>query len=80
MVLSQAWPKRVAARVRAQITASGLSKTKVLELADIPKTTFYRRYNGTDPWDTAQLDRIARALRISPNDLMPVDNADREVS
>lgn len=74
------WSDRVSARARRLIQDSGLSDHKLAELTDIPLTTFRRRKKGVNPWDTAQLESLAQAIKVTPYDLIPDEHARKDAS
>jgi transcriptional regulator with XRE-family HTH domain len=65
------WSQRTTTRLRKAIKASGLSENKLAELAGIPMSTFRRRVRGINPWDTEQIEAVARVLGVTPHDLLP---------
>lgn len=64
------WSLRVTARVRKALKDSGLTDTRIAELSGIPRTTFHRRVTGVDPWNTAQLEAVAKAIEVDPDTLL----------
>lgn len=70
MVSDDAYSRRVAARIRAAIDERKLAYTAVGEEAGIPKSTFERRIKGVNPFDTDEIDAIARVLKVKPESLV----------
>lgn len=54
----------VAERVTAAITAVGETQLGVSEKTGIPRSTLMRRLSGVTPFNTDELDAIARALGV----------------
>lgn len=71
------WSERIATNVRRAIKASGYTEHKIANLAGIPKSTFDRRVRGVNPWTTDELEAVADALEIDPNDLIPQTGRNR---
>lgn len=65
------WSQRVSKRIRQAIDASDLTDYRVAVLTGIPNSTFDRRLDGHFPWNTDEIEKIAKVLKISPDDLMP---------
>lgn len=65
-----AYSRRVAARIRAAIDDKELAYTTIGELAGIPKSTFERRIKGVNPFDTDEIDAVARVLKMTPEELV----------
>jgi lambda repressor-like predicted transcriptional regulator len=57
---------RVTTRVKTAIRKSGLSDNRVSILTGIPRTTFGRLVDGVSPWNTDQLESVAKALEVDP--------------
>ncbi|MFI7191409.1 helix-turn-helix domain-containing protein [Nocardia nova] len=72
------WSQRVATRVRRAVKDSGIAPYRFARLTGIPKTTFDRRLDGVNPWDTEELEAIAKVLGIEPNDLIPPPRAQKK--
>lgn len=68
------WSDDITSRVKRAIDASDFTWHKVAIRAGIPKSNFDRRLRGFNPWDTAQIEGIARALDIDPSSLIPSCN------
>lgn len=66
----EAYSRRIAARVLAAIDEKNLAYTAVGEAAGIPKSTFERRIKGLNPFDTDEIDAVARVLGMAPEDLV----------
>lgn len=61
---------RAAERVAEQIKASGVTVVWLCETTGIPRSTLLRRLNGHAPFTLSEIDRIAAALRVSPDALI----------
>ena len=61
------WSEAVAAQVRAERAAAGLTQAQVYEPAGLPRSTYIRIEKGTRVADTTQLARILSVfdLRMS---------------
>lgn len=53
-----------------QIKASGVTVVWLCETTGIPRSTLLRRLNGHAPFTLSEIDRIAMALRVSPDVLI----------
>lgn len=67
------WSQQVAARVHQAVKGSGLSNYAVAKNARIANATFDRLIHGVGAWDIEQLERIAQALDLNPNEFVPSD-------
>lgn len=74
------WSRQVAARIKRAIHDSGWSDSHVSEQSGIALSTLRRRVAGHDTWRLAEIEAIARTLRIDPDALVTnsVDRADAE--
>lgn len=72
------WSQRVATRVRRAVLKSGFTPNRFADLAGIPKTTFNRRLDGVNPWDTEQLEAVAKVLGVEPNELIPAPRTPKD--
>ena len=59
------WSRTVAAQVRAERAASGLTQIELYTKAGIPRSTYLRIERGTHLADTTELAKIMDALCIS---------------
>lgn len=59
-----------ARRVAEQIKTSGVTVVWLCDTTGIPRSTLLRRLNGHTPFTLSEIDRIATALRVSPNTLL----------
>lgn len=62
--------EKVAARVSQQIKDCGVQVTWLCERTGIPRSTMLRRLSGRSPFNLAELDLIATALRLPVTDLI----------
>jgi hypothetical protein len=69
----------VTTRVRRAVKASGIPEYTVAKLAGIPNTTFGRRLDGINPWNVDEIEAVAKAIGVDPNDLIP-QSTDRSAS
>lgn len=60
---------RVIDRIQKLIEAKEMTDAEVIARSGIPRNTFYRKMRGDTPLNTDDLEKIARALEISPYDL-----------
>lgn len=58
------WSEAVAAQVRAERAAAGLTQAQVYEPAGLPRSTYIRVEKGTRVADTTQLARICNVLGL----------------
>lgn len=58
------WSRAVAAQVRAERAAAGLTQAEVIDRAGMARSTYLRIESGERVADVVQLDQIARALGI----------------
>lgn len=65
------WSDLIAARVRRAVSESELSDHRVAKLTGIPKTTFDRRLDGFHPWNTEELEAVAKVLDCDPGEFIP---------
>ena len=59
------------ARIAAAMKTAERSSKWTAEKSGIPETTFRRKVSGHVDFTVTELDRIARALSVSPLDLLP---------
>lgn len=59
------WSRTVAAQIRAERAASGLTQSEVMARSGIPRSTYLRIEKGTHVADTTELKKITGALGIS---------------
>jgi len=58
------WSRAVAAQIRAERAACGLTQTQVFTRARMPRSTYIRVETGERVGDVIQLSAISRALGI----------------
>jgi len=58
------WSQTVAAQIRAERAASGLTQIEVYTRAGIPRSTYLRIERGTHVADTTELAKIADVLDV----------------
>lgn len=58
------WSEAVAAQIRAERAAAGLTQAQVYEPAGLPRSTYLRIEKGTRVADTTQLARILGVLGL----------------
>lgn len=61
--------------VAERMAAAGITKQQLAEKSGIPYSTLGRRINGVQAFNLAELEAIARVLKISPTALLPEDFA-----
>lgn len=59
----------IARSVKLQMALQGLTVADVSYNAHIPISTLYRKLNGSQSWKSSDIQRVARYLKVSPNDL-----------
>ena len=59
------WSRTVAAQIRAERAASGLTQIGLYTRAGIPRSTYLRIESGTHIADTTELAKITEALDLS---------------
>lgn len=59
------WSTAVAAQIRAERAAAGLTQVQMFTRAGLTKTTYLRIERGTTPADVSQLGAITRALEMT---------------
>lgn len=64
------WSRAVAAQIRAERAATGLTQAQVIERSEMARTTYLRVEDGTRPVDMTQIEAISRALGISVTTLV----------
>lgn len=60
---------RVINRIQKLIEAKEMTDAEVIARSGIPRNTFYRKMRGDTPLNTDDLEKIGRALEVSPYDL-----------
>jgi predicted transcriptional regulator len=60
----------IAAIVRETIDDMGVTRAGVARAAGIPRTTFYRRLNGSTPFYLHELFTVSRILGMQASDLV----------
>jgi len=71
------WSSAVAAQVRAERVATGLTQEEVFERADIPQSTYLHIESGERVPNIVHLDAIAHALGIRLTTL--IDRAEQRL-
>ncbi|WP_034250443.1 helix-turn-helix domain-containing protein [Bifidobacterium magnum] len=73
---SETYSEAVAANIKAVMASQKLNRQTVCDLTGIPSTTFDRRlaHPENSPFNTNELDRIARALGVPITELVAVED------
>lgn len=71
--------RRTAAAVRAEIARRGWSQTRLAEALGVSQGWVSRRTSGRDPFDVAELERIAAVLEVPLSRLLPAEDDDSPV-
>lgn len=61
--------EQVAAEVRAEMARQRISLTELADATSISPSTLRRRLDSVSPFDVDELDRVAGALGVSPDQL-----------
>lgn len=69
----QSFTERVADNVMAAIIADGTSIREAARLSGISATRLHGRLHGDYPFNTDELDAMAKALGVEPWDFVPRD-------
>lgn len=71
MAYRPSWSQRTAISIKKAIDRSDKSLNKLADETAIPLSTLFRRYRGANAWDTEQIEKVARALGLEPDDILP---------
>jgi hypothetical protein len=69
--VEQTTTERTAAAVRAELARRKISGKGLSDAMGWPRTTTWRRLNGTAPWEVADLVAVADFLDVPVADLIP---------
>ena len=61
--------ERVAANVRAELDARGMSQSTLADLLHCSEATLSRRLRGLHPWKVNEVEAAAKVLGLDVNDL-----------
>ncbi|WP_144627574.1 helix-turn-helix domain-containing protein [Arthrobacter woluwensis] len=63
----------LADKVAASILRSDRSQSSIAAEIGMAKTTFNRKVKGSTEWTVSELLRIAKAIGVSPSELVPTE-------